>query len=163
MTREVPLLQEIHTVVDNDDYERVIAAGPWRLHVCGNRAYAGRSYKNEHGAWSTERLHTFLTAWPLVDHINGNGLDNRRANLRPATPSQNTANARMPSDNTSGFKGVGWFARTGRWRAYITYQGRQKHLGYFDIAEEAALAYDAAARELFGEFARPNFPAEEIA
>jgi hypothetical protein len=92
-----------------------------------------------------------------------NGLDNRRSNLRPATPSQNSGNARRPSDNTSGFKGVTFYGRTGRWRAYIGGHLRQRHLGYFRTAEEAARAYDEAAIDTWGEFAHLNFPKEHSA
>jgi len=101
-------------------------------------------------------MHTFLTGWPMVDHRNGNGLDNRRANLRPATKSQNGANRLIAASNKSGFKGVD--LKKGRWRAQIKVVGSKIHLGYFDLAEEAARAYDMAAIEAFGEFATLNFP-----
>ena len=95
-----------------------------------------------------------------VDHINGDPLDNRRANLRLCTRSQNNANTRLSSTNTSGFKGVSWFKRTGRWRAMISLENCQLGLGYYDDLIDAAHAYDGAARYFFGEFANPNFPAE---
>lgn len=149
-------------LVDAEDVELVTRAGPWRYALCDGKPYAQRVIRRPDGTWTAERLHTFLTGWPLVDHVNGNGLDNRRANLRAATPGQNQANMRRPRTNTSGFKGVSWFARTGKWRAYIGFENRQIHLGYFATPEEAARTYDAKAVELYGEFARPNFP-EEIA
>lgn len=88
-----------------------------------------------------------------VDHINHNPLDNRRCNLRLATRSQNQMNHRVQRNNTSGFKGVHLFKRTGKYRAYIMVMGKEKHLGYFVTAEEAHAAYCAAAAELHGEFA----------
>jgi len=94
-----------------------------------------------------------------VDHINGNGLDNRRANLRPATGIENRRNRRRSRKNTSGYAGVSWDKVNRKWYAYITADGRMRALGRFDTAEEAALARDRAALELHGEFARLNFPA----
>lgn len=83
-----------------------------------------------------------------------NALDNRRANLRLATKSQNQMNRRIQRNNTSGFKGVHLFKRTGKFRAYIMVQGKEKHLGYFATAEEAHVAYVKAAVEIHGEFAQ---------
>jgi hypothetical protein len=96
-----------------------------------------------------------------VDHINGDKLDNRRANLRVATKTQQRQNQRVTRRNTSGFKGVSRISSTGRWRARIKVSGRQMPCGVYATAESAALAYDAAAREYFGEFARLNFPNPE--
>jgi len=152
--RRLPLMHTPTTVIDIEDYDRVAAAGPWHYVLCDGKTYAQRRVGNR-----TERLHTFLTGWPLVDHINGNGLDNRRVNLRPATPSQNSANTRTRL-SVSGYRGVTWFARTSRWRAHISVDGKQRHLGYFDDAAEAARVRDTAALEAFGEFARLNFPQE---
>jgi hypothetical protein len=155
MTREIPLTQGRVALVDDSDYEAVLAVGKWHLSTCDGRLYAQNAKSK-----SVIRLHKFLTGWPLVDHVNGDGLDNRRANLRRATASQNSANIDPPSHNTSGYKGVTLYKRTGRWRGHITVDGTQRHLGYFATAEEAARAYDAAALATWGEFARPNFPEE---
>jgi hypothetical protein len=94
-----------------------------------------------------------------VDHINGNGLDNRKANLRICTPSQNGCNRNRISRSQSGFKGVRWLKERCNWRAEIGLYSRHYNLGSFSSAIEAALAYDKAARELHGEFAHLNFPA----
>ena len=94
-----------------------------------------------------------------VDHINGNRLDNRRSNLRPATRSQNAANQARRSDNRSGFKGVGYASRQAgskKWRARVHRNGKQVWVAYFATPEEAAKAYDAKASEVHGEFCRPN-------
>ena len=93
-----------------------------------------------------------------ADHENHDTLDNRRSNLRVATTSQNGSNSRVRKDNTSGFKGVGY--RGGRFLAYIRVNGKRSYLGTYGTAVEAALAYDAAAREHFGEYACTNFAAD---
>jgi hypothetical protein len=95
-----------------------------------------------------------------VDHINGDGLDNRRMNLRASSRAENMRNTRKPRNNTSGFKGVCWDRDHARWRSYIQINGRLLYLGLFDDLEVAARAYDTAARAHFGAFAALNFPAE---
>ena len=92
-----------------------------------------------------------------IDHRDGNGLNCSRDNLRLCTNQNNRRNSRKGNRNTSGFKGVSFFKRDQNWRAYIMLDARQIHLGYFKTSEEAARAYDNAAKELFGEFASPNF------
>lgn len=94
-----------------------------------------------------------------VDHENGNGLDNRRFNLRVATPSQNGGNRQTNRNNITGFKGVSpWPLSTNfPFRARIRVNGKLYLLGYFSTAVEAAHAYDSAAKKHFGEFARVNF------
>lgn len=88
------------------------------------------------------------------DHIDGDRLNNRRSNLRPATRSLNQANRKRPRNNTSGYKGVSF--NQGKWQATISKDGRYHCLGRFDSAEDAARAYDKAAIEMFGSFARTN-------
>ena len=96
----------------------------------------------------------------IVDHINHNGLDNRRANLRIATASQNNANSRRGMNRgRSKYKGVWWDEKAGKWRAGIKCQGKCIHLGMFDDEIEAAKAYDRAAGLYHGEFAVLNFSA----
>lgn len=90
-----------------------------------------------------------------VDHRDGDKLNNRRSNLREATPSENAKNTRLARNNSSGFKGVSKTAE-GRWRARITIDRKEIRLGVFDTKEEAAAAYDWAALQLHGEFASPN-------
>lgn len=95
----------------------------------------------------------------MVDHINGDGLDNRRVNLRLATNAENQRNRRLNRNSTSGFKGVTASGNVlNPWAAHIRHVGRRHHLGLFPTREEAARAYDEAARRLFGAFALPNFP-----
>lgn len=95
----------------------------------------------------------YLRSGEVVDHADGNTLNNRRSNLRVATQLENARNSRKSKNNTSGYKGVHWHEKAGRWRAMIG--GRQKkHIGYFDTPEEAHEAYCKAAAETYGEFAR---------
>lgn len=158
MSVQIPLTQGLTATIDKADLTRVLAAGKWHAKRDRVGFYAARNIRREDGTRGTLRLHTFLTGWPLVDHVNGDGLDNRHSNLRPATDAQNRQNRRRQANNSSGYKGVDWFKRQGRWRARIKAAGTWYFLGYHDNAEEAARAYDAAALELHGEFARLNFP-----
>jgi hypothetical protein len=91
-----------------------------------------------------------------IDHINGNGLDNRRANLRLCTRAENSWNRGLQSNNSSGYKGVCWNKRRKKWMAGIKVDGKSKHLGLFLKAEDAARAYNKAAKKQYGDFARLN-------
>lgn len=88
-----------------------------------------------------------------IDHEDGNKLNNHRYNLRPATYSQNLANSKRRSDNTSGFKGVGFYKNYQKWTARIRVKGKSIHLGYFNSPKEAHKAYCEAAIKYFGKFA----------
>lgn len=120
--------------------------------VRGRDGYAfvcvdGRKYLAHRLAWLYVHGH-----WPGagLDHINCMRSDNRLANLREASQSQNMGNTRRSRANTSGFKGVIWHAAANRWRATICH----RHIGFFDAPEDAHAAYMAAAERIFGEFAR---------
>lgn len=141
------------SIVEEGDYERV-AQHRWFLMVNG---YAVTTLSTSSGK-RTVLLHRMILDEPdsVIDHANRDKLDNRRSNLRLATLSQNAANAKARSNSTSGFKGVYWSRRERRWKAEITVNGKKRSLGYFIIAEDAAQAYDGAARQHFGEFAHIN-------
>ena len=96
-----------------------------------------------------------------TDHRNGNGLDNRKANLRPATHGENMRNRKLHTNNASGFMGVAREERNRNWGARIQANGKRIRLGAFKDKNDAARAYDKAARELHGEFASLNFPQEK--
>jgi len=89
-----------------------------------------------------------------VDHRNGRRSDNRIGNLRVCLPKDNAKNRGLYRNNTSGFKGVSWVKKYEKWGVQIQCEGRTRFKGYFDSVEEAAVAYDVAAQELFGEYAR---------
>ena len=104
-------------------------------------------------------MHRFLLgaqSGQTIDHIDGNRLNNTRANLRRVTPKQNQQNRKVTTQSASGYKGV--TAAQGRWLARIYVDGRQIHLGYHDSAIDAATIYDHAARRFFGPYARVNLP-----
>jgi len=95
----------------------------------------------------------------LVDHIDGNGLNNRMSNIRSCTYAQNVQNRQPNINSRSRYKGVCWHKRNKKWQASITKSGKRLYLGQYDDQIEAALAYDRKAEELFGQFAYLNFPA----
>ena len=92
-----------------------------------------------------------------VDHINRNGLDNRRKNIRLATPSQNRINSEKKIGR-SGFRGVRWDKARKKWRADIQFEGKKISLGRSKLPEECAKLYDNKAKQLYGEYAYQNFP-----
>lgn len=157
--KEVPLTRGYVALVDDDDYDRVMAAGSWCVRPSGQTAYAQRRIVRD-GKGTTISLHQFLTGLTNIDHVNGDGLDNQRHNLRPATRGQNMGNRRLPQNSATGFKGVTKRKVGYRYQAQIGANGKHYYLGNFATAEEAARAYDAAAIRHFGEFARLNFPQE---
>lgn len=160
--KEIRLSSGGIALVDDEDFDRVVEAGLWYAQASLNTSYAKQNIRLESGRRTTRSMHNFVAGLPYVDHINGNGLDNRRANLRPATVSQNQANQRKRRDNTSGYRGVQWHPPGRTWRAVIRVKGRLISLGYYPVREDAARAYDRAAVEFFGPYARPNFPQEYL-
>ena len=159
--RRIPLTQGRFAIVDPQDYV-CLRQYKWRL--CRTKGknvfYAERSIRLPGGKYSRLLMHRQLIKAPagyVIDHINGCGLDNRRANLRLATAAQNAWNSRK-RNSRSGYKGVFFAKDKGLWRTVIVFHGERKHLGYFADKIDAAKAYDAAARKYYKEFARPNFP-----
>lgn len=110
------------------------------------------------GKWTTIRMHTLITGYERTDHIDHDGLNNQRSNLRPATPGQNMHNMRAHHDGLSRYKGVSWSREIHSWIAQICVRGHSRRIGRYLSEEDAARAYDAAALEAFGEFACINFP-----
>lgn len=146
-------------LVDDEDYELV---SPYRWHVWeGSLAAPRRPHARAHtptvnGRRTSIRMHNLITGCVWVDHADGDSLNNQRYNLRTATRSQNGAN-RDSWDSVSPFKGVSWESRDSLWRVRITVAGITRSLGYFHDEGDAARAYDAAAVNAWGEYARLNF------
>lgn len=153
-------------LVDDEDYELVMQYR-WSVREVkqsGDRRPLGpyawtyiRAAGSPKGGSIT--MHNLIMGIIGVDHVNHNGLDNRRReNLRPATQGQNTGNKRKQAGASSQYKGVHWSKRKARWMAVLNAGGNYRHLGSFTDEAVAARAYDAAAREAYGEFACVNFP-----
>lgn len=117
--------------------------------------YAKTNVLGENGRRTTAYLHRLLLSAPkglVVDHINHNGLDNRRGNLRLGTQGQNLANLQSLARNTSGARGVAWDKSINRWRARINIGGRQHFLGTYKEFDEAREAYNRAAIAAWGKW-----------
>lgn len=155
MSTEITLINGCKTLIDSKDYDRV-SCYKWYLHKGG---YAARSIKGN-GKTITVFLHHFITGVDfkyVVDHINGNRLDNRKSNLRVVTAQQNSFNrARNKNKISSIYKGVFWSKEKLMWFSLIKLNGESNHLGYFKSEIDAACAYNEKSKELFGEYARLN-------
>lgn len=162
LTLLVPIGDGHVALVDYADRD-LVAGLSWRA----LRGHNGKIYAAAKGGRTTAYMHRLIIGTPKgkeTDHINGDGLDNRRVNLRIATSSQNSANMGKPqrpdgSSHTSKFKGVTWHEPRGKWQAKITVGKVCRSLGRYDTEEEAARAYDVAAQLAWPRFARLNFPA----
>lgn len=155
----VPLTQGKFAVIDASDRE-LVESRSWSARRKGNAWYAQSSAWSD-GRRTIEEMHILLLGriqGLVIDHIDGDGLNNRRSNLRHVTHQENLRNQHAHRDNSSGYKGVHAHPSSGLWAARIKFDGQSVHLGYFRDAAEAAAVYDAAARDQFGECARLNFP-----
>lgn len=142
-------------LVDDDDYEWL---NQWKWYALKhkNLRYA------VHDLWCNGKkkgilMHLLILPAPPgkeIDHRDGNGLKNVRSNLRVCTHAENCRNVKPHRDGTSKYKGVSWCKEKQKWTVHV----KNKHIGRFVSEEDAARAYDVAAIDLFGEFARPNFP-----
>lgn len=155
MTKLLPLSRGLFTLVDDDDFAS-LNQYKWYA-ATGNYAYRTVKTDGQRTNISLSRTILGVGANQLVDHINGDNLDNRRCNLRPATTAQNTANqVNLQSTNTSGYRGV-TKTSANRWTAMVSVEGKRVRLGCFASPVDAAKAYDRAAVDIYGEFARPNY------
>jgi hypothetical protein len=158
--RKIELGEDEWTIVEPGDYYR-FGQFRWNIGGRGRNIYACRTIRMEDGKTKMALLHRAIMEAPpglLVDHKNGDTLDNRRANLRLATHAENTQNRRKTKSKTSSqFIGVYLEKRSGRWAAKIKHRERCIWLGRFKSETEAAKAYDEAAGKYRGEFARLNF------
>lgn len=147
-------------LVDVADLPKIEAHGSWHSRPDTRGWYARSGSRGSDGKVMVVTMHRIVMAAPkgtMIDHKNGNGLDNRRSNLRFCTNAENQFNQRPQIGRASQYKGV-WRGYGGRWVAHIRHKGKQKYLGTYDTQEDAARAYDVAAQIRFGEFARLNNP-----
>jgi hypothetical protein len=151
----IKLTKNYEAIVDDEDYKK-FNQHKWYYSASG---YAVRDSKSKR-----LYLHREIMVCPenlYIDHINGDKLDNRKNNLRFCTIIQNGQNSKLRKDNTSGYKGVSYFARDNNWMVRIVVNKKKIHLGYHKTKEVAALVYNNAAIKYFGEFARLNEIKEE--
>ena len=165
--KEIQLTKGYVAIVDDEDFGR-LSRHKWYAQALKASpvvyAYTRTSRRDGHVCIGMHRMIMGSPPWLRVDHINFNGLDNRRENLRVLEPSLNVAHSRKRAGCSSRYKGVSLDRRTGRWFACIASTEKRrdprysktKPLGYFDREEDAARAYNAAARERFGECAVLN-------
>ena len=155
----VPLSQGREAIINAEDVAAVAQLNWHAVKAPHGAFYAVSNLPRVNGKRFQIRMHRLLLAEPEnceVDHINGDGLDNRRSNLRLATSSQQKMNTAIRSNNKSGFKGVSWNTARQRWRATISANGKYHDLGTFKTPEQAHDAYLLAAATLHGEFARSD-------
>ena len=151
----------IYTVIDTEDYFKVEDYS-WTATTWKHLTYVKTNFRLFNSYRVTKKLHQLIlpvSEGKEVDHKNGNGLDNRKDNLREATPTQNSQNSKKQNNKShSQYKGVFWAKDRNKWRAGISFNEKYTILGTFTDEIEAAKAYDKKAKELHGEFARLNFP-----
>lgn len=162
MVKEIQLTQGYVALVDGDDY-RHVAMHRWhavvRMRADGTAlVHAARNVRRADGRQRLQYMHSLLVGTPpgmCTDHVDGNGLNNIRANLRVCTRAENVRNRRSHG-GTSRYKGVCWNRSKKKWQAAIGVGDKMHHLGCFTDETAAACAYDDAALRMHGEFARPN-------
>jgi len=160
--RRIRLNNGLYAIVDPEDYEW-LPKDRWTCYKKGRSYYTIRWFNKKEGRGTkSTSMHRMIMHAPkgvIIDHINHNGLDNRKANLRFATLEQNAQNQRKTRTKTSSrFKGVNRSKNPKKWQARIYHNKRSINLGHFSDEVEAAKAYDRAARKYQGEYAEPNFP-----
>jgi hypothetical protein len=159
-----PKYPNTFALVDDKDFE-VLNVCKWSAKLTKGAIYAHRMIRVK-GKRKMLQMHVAIMGQidgKEVDHRNGNKLDNQRHNLRHCTHAHNVMNSRIRSNNSSGYKGASWSKGCNKWIAYIRHNGKQIHLGLFTCLVKAAKAYDKAAIEHFGEYAKLNFPQSKLA
>lgn len=158
----IKLNKGYETIVD-DKYFDILNKRKWFINYSnGVPRYAAFTFRKNKNNYCTlmHRMIMELEGYKIkgkqIDHINGNGLDNRLENLRLASHSENQRNSKLRKDNTSGYKGVVWNKRDKVWFALLRIGKKRLNLGSFDNKIDAAKAYNEAAIKYYGEFANLN-------
>ncbi len=154
MTKKIELTRDLEALVDDSEYD-FLTAHSWYAHPDGK----GQMYAATRIMDKIVYMHDFLMDvddGTKVDHINNNSLDNQKENLRKATDQENARNKSKQEGTSSGYKGVTKVKN--RWKASMSIDNKDIHIGYYDTEKEAADAYDKATKKEFGEFANPNKP-----
>jgi beta-glucosidase/6-phospho-beta-glucosidase/beta-galactosidase len=150
----IKLTKDKYSIIDDEDYE-TISKNKWSAYKGHNTYYACRTIKKDKKKTSVQMHRTILKLTDpslVVDHVNGNGLDNRKENLRICTDSQNLMNRSKPKNNTSGYKGVSYSKSKKKYTAQIGINWKVYNLGFYDTAEEASKVYQERAKKEFGKF-----------
>jgi hypothetical protein len=158
MTKQIDLTQGKFAIVDDGDFEMLSSRKWFAFNNC-NRGWYAVCHNNDLPSRSLIRMHRVILNPPIgffIDHINGNGLDNRRENLRVVNRSENQWNRKTNKNSVSGIKGIKRRKNDGKWRAVIRVHGKSIHIGYFDSLENAVDAYNESAKLYHGEFATLN-------
>lgn len=153
----IPLTQGQVAIIDSVDIP-LVENHNWYAHKPKHVYYAHR-YIKINGKDTVLKMHRLISGAnedEVVDHINGIGIDNRRKNLRKCSQHQNIFNSSPHHDTSSKYRGVSWNKINNKWKAQIQFKEKKYSLGHWDTEEEAALAYNTKARELFGEYAFQN-------
>lgn len=158
-TTRMTLTQGQSTLIDDADVD-LVSQHRWYAAKTRRGWRVTTNTKNSEGKQRNLLLHRFLMEPEkglVVDHLNHDALDNRRSNMRVCTYSQNAMNQRSARKSSSKYLGVSWDKGAKKWKASILIQGKKKNLGRFKEEDDAARAFDTAARLHFGEYANPNF------
>jgi tRNA U34 2-thiouridine synthase MnmA/TrmU len=157
MVKEISLTQGKVTIVDDEDYDRV-NQHKWHAAKHNRNWYARRKDPKTKKIIRMSRFILGFETNLICDHINRNGLDNRKENLRLATKTQNLMNSKKRKNTSSKYKGVSLYKRYNKWESKISVNKKLIHIGLFNYEVDAARAYDMMAKIHFGEFANLNFP-----
>ncbi len=155
--KEIKLTKGQYALVDDEDYAN-LNQFRWQVNgkgKPGNSFYAVRGINGQGQDAPTVRMHREIMEakkGQIVDHIDGNSLNNQRSNLRFCTTRENALNSKHRINNTSGYRGVSWNKQIEKWSVDLWYYGKKVHMGYFIDKERAVDAYKKAAKEHYGKF-----------
>ena len=147
--KEIQISDGFVAQVDDDDYD-MVSKHKWRIQMNTNKPYAvAQIYMH--------RLISNVEIDKVLDHADGNSLNNTKSNFRIATKSQNRQSSKKQKNTSSKYKGVYWNKKSKKWQCTIAYGGKSFYLGSYENEDDAGRAYDVEAKINFGEFANLNF------